>query len=123
MDLPMLAQDEDTDPDGGSAEREALKEYRGGIPVTPIHPGVSLAAELHVRGLSANAFALKLRVPANRITEILRARRAITAETALRIGRALGTGAAFWLNLQTAYDLAVAERDYGTTIERDVEAG
>ena len=123
MDLPALAQDDDADPDKATAEREALKEYPGGVPVSPVHPGISLGAELHARGLSANAFALKLRVPANRISEILRGRRAITAETALRIGRALGTGAAFWVNLQAQYDLATAERDHGTAIEREVEAG
>jgi addiction module HigA family antidote len=78
--------------------------------------------ELEARGLSAQALALKLRVPANRISEIVSCRRAITAETALRLGRYLGTGADLWIRLQASYDLAVAERDYGKTVQREVEA-
>jgi addiction module HigA family antidote len=71
--------------------------------------------------MSANALALKLRVPANRLTEIIRGERAISAETALRLGRYFGTGAAFWMNLQSSYDLAQAERDIGARINREVE--
>ena len=63
------------------------------------HPGQLLRTELEARDLSANQLALALRVPANRITGILRGERSITAETALRLGRFLGTGAAFWMNL------------------------
>ncbi len=80
-----------------------------------------MADELEARGLSANALALKLRVPANRISDIIRGRRALTAETALRVGRYLGTGAKFWVDLQAAYDLAVAERDHAATVNRDVD--
>lgn len=86
------------------------------------HPGRVLKAELEVRGVSANQLALKIRVPANRITSILRGERAVTAETALRLGRFLGTGAAFWMNLQTAYDISVIEEKKGRAIEEEVPA-
>ena len=76
------------------------------VALPPSHPGETLADELVVRHLTANALALKLRVPANRITDIVRGRRALTAETALRLGRYFGTGAKFWVDLQAAYDLA-----------------
>ena len=77
------------------------------------HPGRVLKAELEARGVSASQLALKIRVPANRITSILRGERAVTAETALRLGRFLGTGPAFWMNLQTAYDISVIEDKKG----------
>ena len=93
-----------------------------GAPLSPVHPGETLAEEMATRGLSANALALKLRVPANRITEIINAERGISAETALRLGRYFGTGARFWMNLQARYELAVAERELGAKIEREVEA-
>jgi addiction module HigA family antidote len=96
-------------------------EYPNGIPLRPIHPGRTLAAELAARGLSAGALALKLRVPPNRLTDIVRGKRAITAETALRLGRHFGTGAVFWMNLQTQYDLAAVERELGPRIVREVE--
>ena len=86
------------------------------------HPGEMLRAELRARGMSANQLALALRVPANRITAILRGERAVTAETAIRLGRFLGTGAAFWMNLQTAHDLSVVEVRQGEAIEREVPA-
>ena len=73
------------------------------------------------RRLSANALALKLRVPANRITEIVNGERGISAETALRLGRYFGTGARFWVNLQARYELALAERELGARIEREVD--
>jgi addiction module HigA family antidote len=96
-------------------------EYPTGIPLCPVHPGRTLAAELAARGLTAGALALKLRVPPNRLTDIVRGRRAITAETALRLGYHFGTGAAFWMNLQSHYDLAAAERELGPRIAREVE--
>lgn len=101
---------------------QKIYEYPTGITIAPVHPGETLAGEMAARGLSANALALKLRVPANRLTGILRGERAISAETALRLGRYFGTGAAFWVTLQARYDLARAERDFGTTILREVEA-
>jgi addiction module HigA family antidote len=96
-------------------------EFPDGIEVPPVHPGKTLAAELEARGLSANALALKLRVPANRLTEIVRGHRAISPETALRLGYCFGNSAQFWVNLQANYDLAVARRELGATIEREVE--
>ncbi len=97
-------------------------EYPGGVSLPPIHPGRTLAAELVARELTANALALKLRVPANRLSDIVRGRRAISAETALRLGRYFGTGAEFWMNLQANYDLALARQELGATIDREVEA-
>ena len=84
------------------------------------HPGRVLKAELEARGVTASQLALKIRVPANRITSILRGERAVTAETALRLGRFLGTGPAFWMNLQTAYDISVIEDKKGRVIEEEV---
>jgi addiction module HigA family antidote len=96
--------------------------YPTGVVLPPVHPGHTLARELDARGLSANALALKLRVPANRLTEIIRGQRAISAETALRLGRYLGTGAVFWMNLQGNYDLALAEQELGERISQEVDA-
>jgi antitoxin HigA-1 len=97
-------------------------EFPGGFDVPPVHPGKTLAAELVARGLTANALALKLRVPANRLSDIVRGRRAISAETALRLGRYFGTSAQFWMNLQANYDLAITKQELGAIIEREVEA-
>jgi antitoxin HigA-1 len=100
---------------------DEIFHYPDGVALPPSHPGETLAEELAARGLSANALALKLRVPANRITDIVRGRRSLTAETALRLGRYFGTGARFWVDLQASHDLAVAERDLGATIAREVD--
>ena len=94
----------------------------GGFMLPPVHPGTTLTAELVARGLTAHALALKLRVPANRISEIIAGKRGISAETALRLGRYFGTGAAFWLNLQSQYELAIAERELGSRIAAEVDA-
>jgi addiction module HigA family antidote len=74
-------------------------------------------------GLSANALALALRVPATRIGDILRTEkpRAVSAGTAIRLGRYFGTSAEFWLNLQSAYDLSRALTESGAAIERQVQ--
>ena len=80
-----------------------------------------MAGELKARDLTAHALALKLRVPANRITEIIQGKRGISAETALRLGRYFGTGAPFWLALQSQYDLEMAERKLGPRIAAEVE--
>ncbi|SRR5258707_5831748 len=93
----------------------------GGFLLVPVHPGRTLAAELAARGLSAHALALKLRVPANRVSEIVAGKRGISPETALRLGRYFATGAAFWINLQSQYDLALAERELGQRIVAEVE--
>lgn len=98
----------------------AIFQYPNGVLLPPVHPGRSLAGELEARGLTANALALKLRVPANRLTEIIRGQRSISAETALRLGRYFGTGSAFWMNLQSHYDLALAEQEMGERISREV---
>ena len=84
------------------------------------HPGQMLQVELESRGLTANQMALALRVPANRITAIIRGERAVTAETAVRLGRYLGTGAALWMNLQTAHEVSVVEATKGAAIDREV---
>ena len=73
------------------------------------------------RGLSALSLSLKLRVPANRISEIVNGRRAISSETALRLGRFFRTGSKFWARLQTNYDLAKTELELGDKIRREVE--
>jgi addiction module HigA family antidote len=74
-----------------------------------VHPGAILREELAARGLSAAAFALRLRVPPQRIQEIVAEKRGITPEIALRIGTALGTGARLWLAMQQSYDLRKVE--------------
>jgi addiction module HigA family antidote len=87
-----------------------------------IHPGEILAEEVLTElGLSAKQLSEALGVPANRITEILRGRRGITADTALRLARWLGTSPEVWLNLQRSYDLAVARLEHGEEIERTVK--
>ena len=86
------------------------------------HPGRVLRAELETRGMSANRLALAIRVPANRITAILCGPRAVTAETAVRLGRFLGTGPAFWMNLQSAYAISVVENVKGRVTEDEVPA-
>lgn len=88
--------------------------------MTPVHPGRLLKRELTARDLSANRLALELKLPSGRITDILNGKRGISADTALRLGRFLGTGARFWLNLQTAYALSVAEQEIGPRIAEEV---
>ena len=84
------------------------------------HPGRMLRAELDARDMSANQLALAIRVPANRITAILRGERAVRAETAVRFGRYPGTGPAFWMNLQSEYEISVVESTKGRMIEDEV---
>ena len=86
-----------------------------------IHPGVTLKEELAARDISPSAAALKLRVPPQRLHEIIRGERAITPDTALRLGRFFGNSAEFWMNLQTHYDLAIARKERGARIETEVE--
>ena len=85
---------------------------------TPIHPGEILAEELAELRVSAAELARQLRVPANRITGILNGARSVSADTALRLGHWFGTSAEFWLNLQKAYELRLAEREKGSEIKR-----
>ncbi len=86
----------------------------------PVHPGRILKRELEARSLSANRLALALRLPSGRITDILNAKRGISPETALRLGRYFGNTARFWMNLQTNFELAVAERAVGDRIAAEV---
>jgi addiction module HigA family antidote len=86
------------------------------------HPGEVLSEEfLKPLGMSANALAMALRVPATRIGAILKGERAVTAETALRLARFFGTSPEFWMNLQAMHDLTKARRECGSKIERDVQ--
>jgi antitoxin HigA-1 len=84
--------------------------------MVPVHPGRVLKRELRARELSANRLAIELKLPSGRITDILNAKRGISPDTALRLARYFGNSARFWLNLQTAYELAVAEREVGDRI-------
>lgn len=87
----------------------------------PIHPGEILREEFMVpMGLSANALAIALRVPAPRINDIVRERRAVSADTALRLARYFGTSAEFWLGLQSDYDMKIAQAESGEQIKREV---
>src|ERR671919_3272981 len=81
-----------------------------------IHPGDQLAEELKTLNMSAAELARQLKVPTNRVTAILNGRRAITGDTALRLGHFFGTSPQFWLNLQSLYELRVAEQRAGRTI-------
>src|SRR5579864_5308678 len=87
----------------------------------PVHPGEFLREDFLVPlGLSANALALALRVPVTRISEILRERRGITADTALRLARYFGTTPDFWMKMQMSYDLALARRESKRRIETEI---
>jgi len=85
------------------------------------HPGEVLSEEfLRPLGMSVNALALALRVPATRIGAIVKGERSVTADTALRLARFFGTSAEFWITLQATHDLTKARMESGGTIERDV---
>lgn len=87
----------------------------------PVHPGEILREEYLIPlGLSANALARELNVPAPRINDIVRERRGISADTAMRLARHFGGDARSWLNLQVAYDLRVAEIANAKRIEKEV---
>jgi addiction module HigA family antidote len=87
----------------------------------PIHPGEILREEfLAPLDMSANALAMRLHVPAPRINDIVRERRSITPDTALRLARCFDTTAQFWLNLQSSYDLKLAEIEGGRKIAEEV---
>lgn len=87
----------------------------------PVHPGEILRGELDALNMSAKAFAEALDVPGNRITMILKGQRGITADTALRLSRYLGTTPEFWLNLQKSYELREAEVKAGKQIAKSVK--
>jgi addiction module HigA family antidote len=87
----------------------------------PVHPGEILREEFMVPlGLSMNRMAIDLRVPVTRIADIVKEKRGITADTALRFARYFKNSAAFWMNLQTRYDLEVAQDEIAAKVKRDV---
>lgn len=87
----------------------------------PVHPGEILREDYLVPlDMSANALAKALNVPAPRVNDVVRERRGITADTAMRLARYFGGDARSWLNLQAAYDLRVAEQAVGKRIEREI---
>ena len=103
-----------------SKSRTITKEVATPNRVTT-HPGEALSEEfLHPLGMSVNALALSLRVPATRLGAIVKGERAVTADTALRLARFFTTSPEFWMNLQAMHDLTKARRESGATIERDV---
>ena len=83
---------------------------------TPIHPGEILADELEEIGISAAELARTLAVPANRISQIIAGKRAISADTALRLARYFGTSPDLWMNLQKTYELDLARQQVGKAI-------
>jgi len=88
--------------------------------LAPIHPGEILSEDLQDAGISLNQLARSLRVPMNRVSAIVNGKRSITADTAMRLARYFGTSSEYWMNLQTAYDLAVAERTTGAQVNLEV---
>ncbi|HEV2426036.1 MAG TPA: HigA family addiction module antitoxin [Terriglobia bacterium] len=89
--------------------------------LSEFHPGRTLREDvLRPLGMSVNALAKELHVPATRLNDIVRGRRGVTADTALRLARYLGTSAQFWVNLQSIYDLRTAERSSGGAIRKQV---
>ena len=83
-----------------------------------IHPGLFLADELEVIDITATELSRQIDVPPNRISQIVRGRRDITADTALRLGQFFGTGPELWMNLQKAYDLDKAKEEIGAKISK-----
>jgi antitoxin HigA-1 len=90
-------------------------------PVYPIHPGSILADELQVLSMSAAELARQLHVPSNRIYQLISGKRAMTADTALRLEQWLGVEAAFWMNQQNSYELDLATEKSGEKIKRTVQ--
>ncbi|HEY3454117.1 MAG TPA: HigA family addiction module antitoxin [Bryobacteraceae bacterium] len=85
---------------------------------TPIHPGEHLREELETLQMSAAELSRQLGVPTNRVTGILNGQRSITGDTALRLAHFFGTSPEFWLNLQSLYDLRLAQKKSGKSIDR-----
>jgi antitoxin HigA-1 len=84
----------------------------------PIHPGEILSDELGELNLTASALARQIKVPPNRISQIIQGKRAITGDTALRLGHWFGMDPQFWLNLQSQYDLRLAEAEAGKEVRK-----
>ncbi len=107
-------------PDKTSPMRRGLM-IRTKRDIAPVHPGEILLEEfLNELGMTMHELALALRVPANRISQIVEGKRGISADTALRLGRYFGTGPELWINLQSRYDLESAKDELGDIIEREV---
>src|ERR1700722_10408772 len=98
---------------GGPANNHRRLSLRCAMARSAIHPGDHLADAIAGLGVTAARLAHDIEVPPNRISGILRGQRAVTADTALRLGRYFGTSAEFWMNLQQIYDLRLAEREIG----------
>jgi len=99
----------------------AAKRNSHGCPTmtrSPIHPGKHLAEELKELSISAAELARQIDVPVNRVTGIINGQRAITADTALRLGHWFGTSSEFWLNLQKLYELRLAREEVGDRVEK-----
>lgn len=107
------------DVDAGRVDFSDLEEA-GGERLPPSHPGEHLADWMEEEGISAKALGRALNVPHNRVFDIVKGRRSVTAETAMRLGRHLGTSAEFWLNLQKRYDLEIARRERGEAVANEV---
>jgi len=86
----------------------------------PTHPGDILKEELDERSISLNKLSRDIRIPLSRVSLIVNGKRAVTADTALRLARYFGTSPQLWMNLQIAYDLEIAERKIGAVIEKEV---
>src|SRR5579863_4380711 len=100
---------------------ESARNMARGKKIPSLHPGEVLYEDFVVpTGISIHRLAMDLRVPANRIAEIVKGKRAISADTALRLSRYLGTSAEFWLGLQTDYELEKAKDHLGARIAREV---
>ena len=92
-------------------------------PVNPIHPGAVLADELKELNITQAEFARQIGVQPNRISQLIAGKRAMTAETALRLQERLGVEAVFWMNLQSIYELDIATEKYGEEIKRTSHSG
>jgi len=90
------------------------------IMASVVHPGRFLKREMAARKLSANRLSLDIGVPSGRVTDILNGRRAITADTAVRLGLYFGNSAQFWLDLQSQYDIGVVKREKGAELLKRV---
>jgi antitoxin HigA-1 len=102
----------------GPMDVELVESDSGGHMAVAIHPGEHLVEELRALNMSASELARRIKVPTNRVTGILNGRRAITGDTALRLAHFFGTSAELWLNLQSLYDLRVAEAKTGEMIQQ-----
>jgi addiction module HigA family antidote len=103
-------------------DKRDYSDVATGETIPEVHPGAILREEfLTPLGITPHALAIALRVPAPRINDVVRERRAISPETALRLARYFGTSATFWMKLQVNYDLRVASSASGKQIEREIE--